>query len=281
MGRGVGHRASMPPPFEYSGKRGFTLIELLVVIAIIAILASLLLPTLSKAKHAALATECRNNLRTLGLALQMYVDEAEHYPTTIGNVGLVGANAVYGVLTMSDWKETLLPYVGLASSPGERIAIDKYVNLRVLRCPFILRKPDGSTGNSQYAYNASGTAPLHSIANLGLGGFADEGLKPTAESKVVAPASLVAVGDVEPGATTTLPPGFPLRKTFMGSSVFDVVSTNRISWPGAVHNGQANVLFCDGHVESARQTNWVSSSAAARTRWNNDHEPHQETWERR
>jgi prepilin-type N-terminal cleavage/methylation domain-containing protein/prepilin-type processing-associated H-X9-DG protein len=59
--------------------RAFTLIELLMVIAIIAILAALLLPVLSRAKAAAQATQCRNNLKQWGMALHLYVADNKDF----------------------------------------------------------------------------------------------------------------------------------------------------------------------------------------------------------
>lgn len=67
-------------------KYGFTLIELLVVVAIIAILMGILMPALSKARKQVWSTRCQNNLRQIGFAGEMFLQENNNYiPRSGGN----------------------------------------------------------------------------------------------------------------------------------------------------------------------------------------------------
>ena len=70
----------MKPDYR-SDRRGFTLVELLVVIAIIGILVALLLPAIQSAREAARRTQCKNNLKNIGLAIQNHVSSYRVFPT--------------------------------------------------------------------------------------------------------------------------------------------------------------------------------------------------------
>ena len=93
-------------------KRGFTLVELLVVIAIIGILVALLLPAIQAAREAARRSQCMNNLKQIGIALQNYVSVHKTLP--------VGAALQEG----STWSAYILPYMeesAVASAADDRL----------------------------------------------------------------------------------------------------------------------------------------------------------------
>jgi len=123
--------------------------------------------------------------------------------------------------------------------------------------------------NPSYGYNALGTRrndpPTPTSPVLGLSG--GRGIPPLLENRVVAPADMIAIGDLpEPG----------LRDPNDGdiTGAFD----DPFDYVAARHSKGANVVFCDAHVEFGKQTNWMKAATSPRLRWNNDHRPHPETW---
>jgi prepilin-type N-terminal cleavage/methylation domain-containing protein len=140
-------------------RRGFTLIELLVVIAIIAILIALLLPAVQQAREAARRTQCRNNLKQLGLALHNYHDVhnffagnhwIDPYQTGIRStkgsvfVGLLpyfDQAPLFNSLTFNFTDASPINYIGGQTVNG-RIA--GTIDLPTLRCPSDEYRPQGT-----------------------------------------------------------------------------------------------------------------------------------------
>lgn len=116
-------------------RNGFTLIELLVVIAIIAILASLLLPALGRAKEKSKAARCNSNLHQHALAFAMYTDDNEGYYPAYSQWGTLGGKkgemTLHGGLVKPEKRplNTYAPSFGVFHCPadkGDSLHTDKF-----------------------------------------------------------------------------------------------------------------------------------------------------------
>jgi prepilin-type N-terminal cleavage/methylation domain-containing protein len=95
-----------------SSVSGFTLIELLVVIAIIAVLAALLMPAVQQAREAARISQCRNNLRQIGLALQNYEGQLRTFPSsTTSQIDFGVWNSNPASYHLHSWASMILPHL--------------------------------------------------------------------------------------------------------------------------------------------------------------------------
>ncbi len=137
--------------YRSSQRRGFTLIELLVVIAIIAILAAILFPVFAQAREKARQTSCSSNLKQIGTAIQMYVQD---YDEMMPYLAYNGGNTL-GI----HWFDSTMPYIK---------------NEQVWRCPSAnpaargagLWNPSATfvRRNVDYAWNEDAAAAGRSLA---------------------------------------------------------------------------------------------------------------------
>ncbi len=228
------------------------------VIAIIAILASMLLPALAKAKTKAKQTACLNNLRQIGIATIMYVNEYKAYP---------------GCLWLNDSFYYVWP-VRLFSQMG--------TNRSVFYCP---------AANANSIWNTNGndslgaTFPTGGRDAYGISsrtrfsyGYNDWGLKEPGAPQLGLGGDVNVVGEVKENLVKS-----PVNMIMLGDSKPDGSFDGNMDpktpseWPSNRHNRRTDLMFCDGHAEGARRKELIDpNNAMWRSRWNSDNQPHPE-----
>ncbi|MFA4944291.1 MAG: prepilin-type N-terminal cleavage/methylation domain-containing protein [Lentisphaeria bacterium] len=213
--------ASCHCPQKRTVARKFTLIELLVVIAIIAILASLLLPALTRAREKAKQAGCSSNLKQLGLSMQMYVDDYNGYlPPAFGSM-------VGGMGSTPYWNQALYG--------------NNYAKLNQFTCPY------GET-------HLTGGWPWPAMLDYALNVTLFPGSGTTTASRTIYSAQnpsgkLLLLENYQNNASGGWEKTGFWRVSFDTGDAFKL-SNGNFGRPAGRHNGYCNLLWLDGHVEA-------------------------------
>lgn len=233
---------------------GFTLVELLVVIGIIALLISVLLPALSKAREQSKATACLSNLRQIGIGFQLYRQyNRDYYPPRIletqAQIGLAPAKYTDSVY-MYGGKGTSKPQsygMGYEEATTEKRYLNKYISPKVqagnempiFRCPSDDGAYDGY-GNSYTGNYFSGSGSAIKFCSL---------LDPTATGTAIG----TGVGwKTFRGSQIRRSGTFIVAGENAGvSKAYEDVSAHVKNYPRFHYrkNDRWNMLFADGHVQ--------------------------------
>jgi prepilin-type N-terminal cleavage/methylation domain-containing protein/prepilin-type processing-associated H-X9-DG protein len=259
-------------------RRGFTLVELLVVIGIIALLISILMPALTKARSQALTTKCAANLHNMGIALTMYTQQYGAYPghasATSGGVAAIWPTRLR-LFTNGDQEIWTCPaqepgFEWPKGVPGSASANDSVFGYNQGEVLLLV-----SSTPSCYGYNDWGSWNVAFNPQRGLGA---DIITPTNSGWTPFPCREVRVSQVKQAADMIA----IADNTADNRWDFNLDPKDPTEFPGKIHSKGCNVLFCDGHVSWYTQKEITNVGADGTTNvaqqlirrmWNNDHEP--------